>query len=53
MHWSKGYLRVFRAIFDKSKHLEHYKMMMGDDYVEPEAAKGAVAGGKSSSRKLR
>lgn len=26
----EGYLRVFRAIFDKSGHLAHYKMMMGD-----------------------
>jgi wobble nucleotide-excising tRNase len=29
-----NYLRVFRAIFDKSKHTAHYKMMMGDAYVE-------------------
>ncbi len=28
------YLNVFRAIFEKSDHLGHYKMMMGDDYLE-------------------
>lgn len=28
------YLTVFRAIFDKSGHSAHYKMMMGDAYVE-------------------
>lgn len=28
------YLKVFRDIFDKSKHLAHYKMMMGDAYVD-------------------
>jgi wobble nucleotide-excising tRNase len=28
------YLRVFREIFKKSGHLPHYKMMMGDAYVE-------------------
>jgi len=28
------YLTVFRAIFDKSGHSSHYKMMMGDAYVE-------------------
>lgn len=27
------YLTVFRAIFEKSGHSEHYKMMMGDAYV--------------------
>lgn len=29
-----SYLRVFRAIFDKSGHIAHYKMMMGDAFVE-------------------
>ncbi len=29
-----AYLKVFRAIFDKSKHSAHYKMMMGDAFVE-------------------
>lgn len=29
-----SYLRVFRSIFDKSGHGSHYKMMMGDAYVE-------------------
>jgi wobble nucleotide-excising tRNase len=28
------YLSVFRAIFEKSGHPAHYKMMMGDAYVE-------------------
>jgi wobble nucleotide-excising tRNase len=28
------YLEVFRAIFEKSDHLAHYKMMMGDAFVE-------------------
>jgi len=27
------YLAVFKAIFEKSKHLAHYKMMMGEDIV--------------------
>lgn len=29
------YLNIFRAIFEKSEHLAHYKMMMGASYVEP------------------
>ena len=24
------YLKVFKEIFEKSGHIEHYKMMMGD-----------------------
>ena len=28
------YLKVFKAIFEKSEHLAHYKMMMGEAYVE-------------------
>lgn len=28
------YLKVFRAIFEKSGHLAHYKMMMADAYIE-------------------
>jgi wobble nucleotide-excising tRNase len=37
-----NYLKVFRGIFDKSGHGAHYKMMMGDAFVEepPEAARG-------------
>jgi wobble nucleotide-excising tRNase len=35
------YLRVFRAIFEKTEQQGHYKMMMGDDFVE----KSAVTGG--------
>ncbi len=30
----ENYLRVFRGIFDKSLHAAHYKMMMGDAFVE-------------------
>lgn len=30
------YLTVFRGIFDKSGHGSHYKMMMGDAYMENE-----------------
>ena len=29
-----SYLKVFRGIFDKSDHTAHYKMMMGDAFVE-------------------
>ncbi len=32
------YLKVFRAIFEKAKHISHYKMMMGDAFVEDAAA---------------
>lgn len=36
-----NYLRVFRAIFEKSKHAAHYKMMMGEAFVEgPAVAAG-------------
>jgi wobble nucleotide-excising tRNase len=39
-----SYLKVFRAIFEKSKHGAHYKMMMGDAYVEaPATATPVVA----------
>jgi wobble nucleotide-excising tRNase len=31
------YLKVFRAIFDKSGHSAHYRMMMGDAFVEASA----------------
>jgi len=27
-------LSVFKAIFDKTEHFAHYKMMMGEAYVE-------------------
>jgi wobble nucleotide-excising tRNase len=36
------YLKVFREIFDRSKHIAHYKMMMGDAYVEPPVAAKSV-----------
>lgn len=32
------YLRVFRGIFEKSGHLAHYKMMMGDAFEESPGA---------------
>lgn len=36
------YLKVFRAVFEKSSHLAHYKMMMGDAYTEtPAVSKNA------------
>lgn len=34
----ESYLKVFRAIFDKSGHLAHYKMMMEDAFVEEPTA---------------
>ncbi len=34
------YLQVFRAIFEKSGHTAHYKMMMGDSYVEASVKAG-------------
>jgi wobble nucleotide-excising tRNase len=33
-----SYLKVFRAIFDKSGHSAHYKMMMADAFVEDASA---------------
>ena len=30
------YLEVFRSIFEKTNHGEHYKMMMANSYVECE-----------------
>lgn len=38
-----SYLKVFRAIFDKSEHSAHYKMMMGDAFVEAPVAIAAPA----------
>jgi len=32
-----NYLQVFRGIFEKSGHAAHYKMMMGDAFVEEPA----------------
>ncbi|MDP2312860.1 MAG: AAA family ATPase [Pseudomonadota bacterium] len=34
-HTPKTYLRVFRAIFETRGHGAHYRMMMGNAYVEP------------------
>lgn len=34
----EAYLRVFRAIFEQTGHLTHFKMMMGDAYIEEEEA---------------
>jgi wobble nucleotide-excising tRNase len=28
------YLKVFKAIFEKSDHLAHYKMMMGESFTD-------------------
>ena len=36
-----NYLKVFRGIFYKSGHAEHYKMMMGDAFVEEPAIASA------------
>lgn len=36
------YLGVFREVFVRTKHLEHYKMMMGDAYIEPQPAPAAA-----------
>jgi len=30
---SEKHLKVFRNIFDKTKHIEHYKMMMGENEI--------------------
>jgi wobble nucleotide-excising tRNase len=30
----ENYLKVFREIFVKARHIEHYKMMMGDAFIE-------------------
>ncbi len=37
----QNYLRVFRAIFEKTDHLGHYKMMMGDAFVELEVVRSS------------
>ena len=37
------YLRVFRAIFEKSGHSAHYKMMMGGAFVEDLAVAAPTA----------
>lgn len=37
-----NYLKVFRAIFEKTNHFEHYKMMMAEAYVDAPLAE-AVA----------
>jgi wobble nucleotide-excising tRNase len=29
-----NYLRIFRAVFQEWNHIEHYKMMMGEAYIE-------------------
>jgi wobble nucleotide-excising tRNase len=36
-HTVEAYLKVFRSIFEKSKHEAHYRMMMGDAYLETNA----------------
>jgi len=37
-----NYLKVFQKIFEKTNHLEHYKMMMGEAYVEIPALEQAT-----------
>jgi wobble nucleotide-excising tRNase len=37
-----AYLKVFRAIFDNSGHSAHYKMMMGDAFVEAHEPKARI-----------
>lgn len=37
-----NYLKVFRAIFERTRHIEHYKMMMGDAYLEIEPLSAPV-----------
>lgn len=37
-----NYLNVFREIFVKTHHIEHYKMMMGEAYVETPALEQAT-----------
>ena len=40
----ENYLKVFREIFVKARHIEHYKMMMGEALVEePPASMGSAA----------
>ncbi len=41
----ESYLKVFRAIFDKSGHSAHYKMMMGDAYIDLPVAVTALSAG--------
>jgi wobble nucleotide-excising tRNase len=38
----QSYLRVFHLIFNLSEHESHYKMMMGDAYVELEQVAGTA-----------
>lgn len=38
----EAYLRVFRAIFDKSGHSAHYRMMMADAYIDETDVAAAV-----------
>lgn len=38
-----SYLKVFRAIFEKSQHGAHYKMMMGEAYMDVLNDVGATA----------
>jgi len=37
----ESYLHVFREIFRKSEHFAHYRMMMGDAFVEDPSPEGA------------
>ena len=42
------YLTVFRQIFEKSQHHAHYRMMMGDAYIEESASTVQVPVGESA-----
>jgi wobble nucleotide-excising tRNase len=37
------YLTIFREAFNKTGHIEHYKMMMGPELVEPASSAAIVA----------
>jgi wobble nucleotide-excising tRNase len=39
------YLGVFRKIFEKSNHSQHYRMMMGDAYIEESSEEHFVGSG--------
>ena len=34
----ESYLKVFKEIFAKARHIEHYTMMMGETFVDESVA---------------
>jgi wobble nucleotide-excising tRNase len=48
----EAYLNVFRTIFEKLGHIAHYKMMMGDDFVNIPSVGGDLAGTPASTPAL-